>query len=258
MPHIKVRNTELYYHYLGQPGFTKGKVPIFIHGAGGNHRIWEQTLLGLTQSHSPIAIDLPGHGLSQGQGLSNIEDYRDIVKEFMETLGLKKVILAGHSMGGGIVQSFALAYPHFLEGMILIGSGARLRVAPEIIEGLKQAQITGVVPSTTEWAYSPKTPKEIIDKTEQLLSPRKPAIQLGDMLACDKFDAIKSITQLTLPLLVICGRDDKLTPAKYAEFYQKNLPQTNMRIIEDSGHMVMVEKADEMNQAVLNFLKTLN
>lgn len=257
MPSINLGQRELYYHYMGQPGFNKGKVLIFLHGAGGNHRIWEKNLSALSQSHSPMALDLPGHGLSKGQGCTSIEEYREFVKEFVDVLGLKKVVLAGHSMGGGVVQSFALAYPNLLAGMILIGSGARLRVAPQIIEGLKEAVSTGVIPSNAEWAYSPNTSKDVIDKTEELLAPRNPAVQLGDMLACDKFDAISTVTQLKLPLLVICGRDDKLTPVKYADFYVKNMPQTVMKVIDDAGHMVMVEKAEEMNQSIMDFLNKM-
>ena len=97
---------------------------VLIHGAGGTHRHWPAELRRLPD-RTVYALDLPGHGRSDGAGFSTVSAYREALFEFLEAEGLEKVVLAGHSMGGAVVQDFALHYGSRLAGM---GLGARLFV----------------------------------------------------------------------------------------------------------------------------------
>jgi len=119
-------------HYLE----TGGGAPTLclIHGAGGNTLSWIRQLEGLADAARVVALDLPGHGESEGGGCRRIEDYARVVGGFISAAGLGRVVLGGHSMGGGIAQTVALEHPELLAGLVLVGTGARLRVLRRIFE----------------------------------------------------------------------------------------------------------------------------
>jgi pimeloyl-ACP methyl ester carboxylesterase len=107
---------------------ARGTTVVFVHGAGGTLEQWHFQLPHLGPRWNTLAMDLPGHGESQGNGYRTIEDYRDFVRDLLDTLGITRSVLVGHSMGGGIVQRFALAYPAGLAAVVLVGTGARLTI----------------------------------------------------------------------------------------------------------------------------------
>ena len=124
-------------HYQLHHGAARPAGPplVLVHGAGGNLMHWPGALRRLP-GHTVYALDLPGHGKSGGAGRAEIGAYADVVRGFAEALGLVPFVLAGHSMGGAIALEFALRYPARLAGLILVGTGAKLRVAPEILTGI--------------------------------------------------------------------------------------------------------------------------
>ena len=154
-------------------------------------------------------------------------------------------------MGGAIALKFALKYPELLSGMILVATGARLRVFPELMDSLAR----GTYPSnfvTTN--YSPYCPPALIAEAEKELAGIDPAVYLAGFQACDGFDEINSIKDIHLPVLIVCGRYDVKTPEKYALFIQKQIPHSHLQLIEQAGHMVMVEQPEQVNKAILSFL----
>ena len=107
---------------------------IFIHGSGGSKESWQHQTEYFTNSE---AIDLPGH--PDGAPFSTIDGYAKWLNGYINKNGYRDVVLAGHSLGGGIVLSYALQYPGELKGMILVGSGLRLRVHPMFLNTLEKA-----------------------------------------------------------------------------------------------------------------------
>jgi pimeloyl-ACP methyl ester carboxylesterase len=77
----------------------------------------------------------------------------------------------------------------------------------------------------------------------------------GDFETCDKFDVMGSLDRINLPTLIICGRDDLLTPVKYSEYLRAHIRNSELRVIDDAGHMVMLEKPEEFNEILENFLR---
>ncbi len=158
-----------------------------------------------------ILIDLPGHGKSAGNGLQSIEAYRDVIHEILTETGAGNIYVVGHSLGGAIVLSLALACPDLFKGIILIGTGARLKVSPQILEGIIENK-EKTVRHTVEMAFSQKTPfalknqafDEVIQCPVQVIS--------GDFHACNSFDVMDSLRKITVPTLIICGTEDALTP----------------------------------------------
>ncbi|MEM2987786.1 MAG: alpha/beta hydrolase [Candidatus Bathyarchaeia archaeon] len=224
---------------------------IFIHGAGGNHRIWENQT---KYFGNAIAIDLPGHPI--GKGRTAIDDYVEYVKKFCDRKNLRKIVMIGHSMGGAITQKFALTYPEYLKAIVLVCTGAKLKVAPIIFEEIKR-NYENLMELMKNYAFSAKTPVEIKDKTVEIMKRVKPEVLYGDFEACDKFDVMGYLNRINLPTLIICGKEDLLTPVEFSEYLRDNIPNAKLRVLEDAGHMVMLEKPGEFNKILDDFLKSL-
>jgi len=228
---------------------------ILIHGAGGSHLYWPPRLRCL-EGADVYALDLPGHGVSAGRGRNSIAAYRDFLAAFMDTLSLEKAVLAGHSMGGAIALSFALTFPDRLEGMVLVSSGARLRVLPAILDG-----ILGDFESTVELicklAYGPEAPEELKEQGLKWLRQVPPRVLHGDFLSCDGFDVMDRLSEIQSPALVICGSEDKLTPPRYSIYLRDRIPRAQLVLVEGAGHMVMLERPEEVGRAMAEFVASL-
>lgn len=249
MPSIQVGNQQLFYAHRDR-GLDHNLV--FIHGAGGNHTIWGHQLAHVSQANT-YGLDLPGHGRSAGPGSNTIAGYRDAVLAFLDALGLQKVILAGHSMGGGIAQTFALANPERLEGIILVGTGARLKVLPAILEGLL-ADFTTTIHLVANYSYGPATSPDVIRSGEQDLLKNQPEIVHGDFVACNDFDVMGQSGEIRIPTLILVGTADQMTPVKYARYLEANIPGAELVLIEGAGHMLMVEKPEVVTVAIDRFI----
>lgn len=215
--------------------------------------MWLEQLRTLGQRRRAIAVDLPGHGNSEGSGAHRVETYRDAVKEFIQTVGLDRAVVVGHSMGGAIAQSLALACPELLAGLVLVGTGARLRVQPQIFAGL-QDDAKRAVELVARLARAPGTSAEVIRQdADALLCTPVPVIE-GDLRACDSFDLMEQIKAVTLPTLVICGTDDLMTPPAYAEYLHRQINGSRLALIPAAGHMVMLEQPDKVGESIEAFL----
>jgi pimeloyl-ACP methyl ester carboxylesterase len=240
------------------PRLDQGEVLVFIHGASGMASTWKQQLECFSRDRSPLAVDLPGHGNSgTTAGMTSIYDYRECIAALAADLQLRPFVIVGHSMGGAVALDFTLTYPERVRGLVLIGTGARLRVAPERLEHLKQA-LEGKRPLPADRsAYSPKTPDEVVHAIETETSRTDAGVRYNNMQACDAFDVMPQLKNITCPTLAICGLDDVITPPKYAEYFKANIPNCTLELIPDAGHWVHVEQADQVNAAIATFLHTL-
>ncbi len=230
-----------------------GKPVVFIHGASGSATSWYFQKEYLKQFMEVILLDLPGHGKSAGEACGRLEECRDAVRESLSSLGLTKYYMAGHSMGGAIAMLFALAYPESLDGLILIGTGARLRVFPEILEGILQDK-EGTIRKIAQFAFSAKTPAPVVEAgIAEMMKCSKEVIH-GDFASCEQFDVMQSVSAITAPTLILCGDDDLLTPVKYSEFLHKKIDNSRLVRIPDAGHLVMIEKPEPVNRAIQEFV----
>ena len=226
---------------------------IFIHGSGGVGDCWYYQKQFFLDADTP---DLPGH--PAGNICTDIDKYVDWLHEYIQAEKYKDVVLAGHSLGGGIVLLHALNYPGDLKAIIPVGSGARLRVLPMIIEAIKSK-----LDDPQGWLKDLVAPlyATVDEKTRQMLMPKfravGPAAQLNDFLCCDKFDIMDKVGLINLPALVVVGDQDNMTPPKYSQYLAKNMPNCKMSVIEGAGHLAFLEKPQEVNTAIDKFLKEL-
>jgi len=226
---------------------------LFIPGSGAGGEVWQYQTEYFPDSE---AISLPGH--PEGEPCSSVDDYVEWLRGYIHQKGYQDVILVGHSLGGAIAQLYALKYPDELKALILIGTGARLRVRPDILEGLRQ-----MIGNDDAWRKSLAEGSTITDpkmRQAMLESAMRigPAVRLNDLLCCDKFDIMPEIQNIKLPTLVLCGTEDEMTPVKYTRFLTDKIERATEVVIDGATHLVFVEKPEEVNQAIERFLSSLN
>jgi len=225
---------------------------VFIHGSGGCREAWHYQT-----KHFPDAdaINLPGH--PDGEPRNSVEGYVDWLRGYIQEMGYRDVVLAGHSLGSAIAQLYGLNYPDDLKGLILIGGGARLRVDPMYLEMLENAKSDpGMLGEFMEigWELIDPELKEVLWKRAL---ENGPAVFLNDMLCCDKFDIMDRVHEIKLPTVALCGSEDIMTPPKYSRYLADKIEGAREVIIEGGTHMVFAEKPDEVNQAIQEFLSSL-
>jgi len=199
-------------------------------------------------------MDLPGHGKSEGELLSTIKDMAEFIDDFIGALGLGRFVLAGHSMGGAIAQEFALQYPEKLGGLILIGTGAHLKVSREILDVLAAGQMPF---KDVNHLYGSSTPDDKREEAVREMKALSPAVYSTDFEACNKFDRVLSVEKIKVPSLIIVGDEDVMTPVKYSQLLNSNLLNSQLRIIHGAGHMSMLEKPVEVTEVIENFIDKL-
>ena len=251
MPHVKINGEQLFY--TASQAAPGAPAMVLVHGAGGSRLHWPAELRRLA-GVTVYALDLPGHGRSEGKGCDTIACYAETVAAFLHALGIEQAIITGHSMGGGIAQTMALDFADCVAGLVLVGTGARLRVAPAILEGIRN-DFAGSVELVTRFAWDPAAPARLTELGRQALLDTGPDVLLGDFGACDRFDVMERLEEIQVPTLAITGDADRLTPVKYARFLVESIPGARLAIIAGAGHMVMLERPAEVEKAIRKFLE---
>jgi len=246
----------LQVHYAQRQPLPAGRLPVvFIHGAGGTHQHWLYQVRDLAGSPT-YAPDLPGHGRSEGRGWDSIAVYGDWIVSFLDATGLEQAVLVGHSMGGGIALDIALRYPTRVGGLGLVASGARLRVAPAVFDAIQQ-DMQAAVRLICEWAFGPEATPEMVRLGRRQMGETPAEVLYNDFLACDRFDVMDRLKEIAAPAFVLCGTEDRLTPAKYAVYARDHITGATLHLVEGAGHMVMLENPQAVVQALGTFLEGL-
>jgi pimeloyl-ACP methyl ester carboxylesterase len=245
---------DIYYH-LYQEGEVEKLPVVLIHGAGGTHLHWPSQIRRMA-GFDIYALDLPGHGKSDGSGLQSIQGYGRSVIDWLGVVGLQKAVFVGHSMGSAIALWLALEHPTSVLGLGLFGGASRLRVAPELLENVANpATFLKAVDLATTWSYAPGAPPELTVQAARRMAETRPAVLYGDFLACDSFDLTERLAEIQQPALVVCGELDRMTPLRSVQFLADTLPAGRLEVIPGAGHMVMVEQPGAATAALRSFLE---
>ena len=231
---------------------------VFIHGSGDSGRVWRLQIEHFGTQHA-FALDLPGHGQRPDTLPTevSVQAYAQATYDIvMQELHLQKPIIVGHSLGGAIALTMALEYGNELGGIILIGTGARLRILPALLADAKNT-LEQARTRLSHMAVAATTSPLVSQAVAQEQTPPGPNILYRDLAACDVFDIMKRLYEISIPTLILCGTEDQLTPVKYSTYLHQHIQGSTLRVIPDAGHYVMREQPEAVNSAIDEWMQTL-
>ncbi|MCC3649417.1 alpha/beta fold hydrolase [Cytobacillus firmus] len=254
---IDVNGTAISYYDEG-----KGEPLVLLHGFCGSKDYWARVIPILAENFRVIAMDLPGHeGSGLPEGEPSIEKMAEVIKGAMDELGLEKVSLFGHSLGGYVALAFAEAYEEKLKSFSLIHSTA----SPDSEEGKKgrdvaagkidkegiESFIEGLVPKL--FAPGEKHPDQIQMAKEIGYRTRAEGAKAALKAMKQRSGRSHVLKNTKLPVLIVAGEQDQIVPPEKS-FAVKG-SNINQVTIDNAGHMSMYEAPEELAEAIRGFLK---
>ncbi|MDO8490998.1 MAG: alpha/beta hydrolase, partial [Dehalococcoidia bacterium] len=206
----------------------------------------------LKQFPGSETIDIPGNG--KGKLLPTVEENVEWLRAYVSKGGHKDLVLAGHGLGGAMALSYALKYPQDVKALILMSTGAKLKVHPSHFMELEEATTNkNIWKSLVEQEYRQVCPdvKNAVIKKATDAGPKQ---RLEDLECCNKFDVLEKVSAIHIPTLIIAGSEDKLTPPKFSEALAEKIPGSKLLVIQGAAHYPFMEKPAEVNKAMADFL----
>jgi pimeloyl-ACP methyl ester carboxylesterase len=250
-------SANIYYHAYQPEEEGDSSTVILLHGAGGTHLHWPSQIRRLP-GFRILAPDLPGHGKSEGRGEQSIRAYAHSVSAWLDAMQIQRAVVVGHSMGGAIALSLGLESPERVMGLGLVSTGARMPVAPQLLESASHATtFHTAIELIRKWAYSPNTPERLIELATRQMALTRPSVLHSDFLACSNFDLTDRLSEILQPCQVICGSQDQMTPIRLGQFLASCLPNASLEILPEAGHMLIIEQPQQTAALLGNFLSGL-
>ncbi len=248
---------EMHYSIHQTEGNNTRPPIILIHGAGGNRLTWHPYIRRLADE-TIYALDLSGHGESEGAGRNSIEKYAQDILAFMDDQKIQRAVLGGISMGSAISLTIAAHHPYRTAGLLLIGGGAKMRVAKSILDIVGNPEtLEEAVEIINTNCFSANAPQDLLRLSKQILLKTDPTVLLGDFLACDQFDITDQLSVINIPVLILCGAEDKMMPPKFSQSLQDAIPNARLQIVERSGHMLTLEQPGVVADSLKRFMDEL-
>tara|TARA_A100001011_G_scaffold383217_1_gene454115 strand:- start:550 stop:1326 length:777 start_codon:yes stop_codon:yes gene_type:complete len=254
---FQIENKNIFASDTGQGIDIKKKTIVFLHGSGLSHIVWSLTEQFFSNKNfNVLSIDLPGHGNSDGPCLDSIEKIADWLERIFSKLNLNNLILVGHSQGCLEILEYASKYKDRLNKLVFIGGSNKMPVHPDLIE-LAQNGDSDAVKLMMKWGYEGS--KKFIggNPVEKIIqSPRDISEILAvDLNACNNYsNGAEAAKTINFPSLLIFGELDKMVNLEKAKKFGGLIKNSTTHVIKGCGHMIMIEKAFEMREKILEFL----
>ena len=255
---IKVNGEEVYAATGGQDFDSTKPLVIFLHGAGFDHSAW--ALYTRWHSHhgfSVLAPDLPGHGQSGGKPLASVGELADWVAALIEASGAKQARLVGHSLGTLIAIETAARHPETITGLRLIATAAAMPVSEALLNAAK-ANSPDAIAMMTVWGFGYSaglggslTPGGwMMGKGARILETMKPGVLFADLSASNAYDASEAAAKIEVPVTIVLGERDLMTPAKNGKALAALIPNARTVVLPGAGHMMLAERPDDVLKAI--------
>ena len=220
---FKVNNKEVYASTGGRPFDKKKPLIIFVHGSGLTHMTWVlQTRYFAFHGYNALAVDLPGHGLSGGESLKSIEEMADWISFVIDAVGHKEASLVGHSQGCLVTIECTARYPDKIKTLSLMGGAGAIPMNPQLLSLAEN-----------------NDPKAV------------------DFRACDNYkNGFEAAKKIKCPTLSILATDDKMCPVKEGKKLATLIEGSQVDIIDNCGHMMLLEEADRVLTVLKKFITT--
>ncbi|MBV8172094.1 MAG: alpha/beta hydrolase [Candidatus Eremiobacteraeota bacterium] len=219
----------------------------WVHGSGYTQDSFRAQAAAFPESD---ALSLPGH--PSGEPLSSIGEMADWVCNEIRRSGQGPAIVGGNSLGGAIALDLALRHRGDVGGLILIGTGARLRVSQAIFDMLDNDWPESIA-SFVDFAVSPHASGELRERVRAWHQTVGKRATRMDYVACNQFDVMGRLAEIRAPALIVVGGEDRLTPPKFSRYLHEQLAGSELLEVPGAGHIVMAERPDVVNPAIERF-----
>ena len=255
---FQLENKNIHVSDAGQGININKDTIVFLHGSGLSHIVWslaEQFFS--NKNFNVLSIDLPGHGNSEGPCLNTIEEIADWLEKAFVKLKLDKVILIGHSQGCLEMLEYSNRYKSRLKKLVFVGGSYKMPVNKDLID-LAQNGDSDAVKLMMKWGYEGSkkfiggNPVEKIIQTPKDISE----ILAVDLVACNNYaNGLEAVKTIDCPTMLVFGALDKMVNIEAGKKFANLIKNSTTQIIDGCGHMIMIEKAFEMREKVLEFLQ---
>ncbi len=246
----------LHYTSVGE-----GPPIVLLHGLGGSANVWHGVVGALQQHHHCVAVDLRGHGRSQGRGKFSIEGWAQDIQRLIAHLELPPVAVVGHSLGTLVAQQLAVSAPDVVDELVLVGGVSYFEpatadayrqradtVEAEGMDALVDAWLAGAV-SQQSHALQPG----MVGLLRELFLRNEPQHYAKACRALADATRIPR-DEIGQPTLIIAGTYDRSTPLAMAEELKSSIPVSRIKLIPSVGHWLPLEAPEPIAAAILEFL----
>ena len=254
---IKIENKVIYASDAGQGVNNSKDTIVFLHGSGLSHIVWSLTEQFFSnKKFNVLSIDLPGHGNSEGPCLDSIEKIVDWLEKVFFELKLDKIIIVGHSQGCLEALEYSYKYKNRLKKIVFVGGSYRMPVNKDLID-LALNGDSDAVKLMMKWSYEGS--KKFIggNPVEKIIQSSKDISEIlaVDLIACNNYsNGSEAVKTIDCPTMLIFGELDKMINLEAGKKFANLIKNSTTHIINGSGHMIMIEKAFEMREKILEFL----
>ena len=246
----------------GRPHAPGAPLAVFLHGAGMDHSVWALPARWFAHHGCNVAaVDLPGHGGSEGPPLASIEALAAWTLSLVERLGGGKALLVGHSMGSLAALEAAALEPDRAAGLGLVGTAAAMPVHPTLLAAAA-ANDPAAIAMVSLWGLGPaatlggsETPGLwMLGGAERLLKNAAPGVLGVDLAACNAYrGGLAAAAKVAAPTLLVLGERDLMTPRAAGEALGRAIAGSRAVVVPGAGHLLPAERPEALLAALRGF-----
>lgn len=262
---ITINETSISYT---DDGLQDSPAIFFIHGFPLNKSMWESQVTLLERHFRVVTYDLRGHGDSElGSESLSIDLFSDDLIRLMDELEIKTGIVCGLSMGGYIALNAIQKYPDRFDALILCDTQCNADTADTMekrMSDIDYIKKNGVKEYAEKSVHNLFMPESLDNRSQELESVKKmikeiPVATLTRTLRAlaDREETCDKLSQINVPVLIMTGEKDNITPPAKGQFMQNNIKNSELKIIEQAGHLSNLENADQFNEYLMSFVDSL-
>ncbi|MDS3862428.1 alpha/beta fold hydrolase [Thermosynechococcaceae cyanobacterium BACA0444] len=269
--YVKIGSIKTRYWCAGD----SGSPIVLLHGAGSSIEAWSRNIHALAQSHQVYAFDMVGSGLSDKPFANYSLEYQgQFLRDFINALKLQRAAFVGHSMGASLALKLTLESPEQVEKLVLVstfGLGREISIAsrllaafplivhlsqpsPRNVKLILQQNVYNLKSVPNEWIEMRSEAFKLPGRKQAFVSFLKSNINLLGVRRSVFRPIVSSLANVTVPTLIIWGKQDKIVPVAHAHIAARQIPNAHLHVFDQCGHWAQFEHPQEFNQLVVEFL----
>lgn len=247
----------------GRPFDPTHPALVFIHGSAMDHTMWALPARHFARhGRGVLAVDLPGHGRSEGDPLASVEEVADWIVALLDAAGVERAALVGHSMGSLVALDCAARHPDRIERIAVLGTALPMAVAEPLLAAAA-ANDHAAIDGLMIWGHSLAgqlggggTPGiHVLAEATKLMECAAPGVLHTDLNACNSYgEPLDKLDAIRCPTLLLLGEQDMLTPRRATKAVAERISDVRSVVIPGCGHMMTAEQPDAVLDALRGFL----